>query len=349
MMASERRLGRGLALALLVLSGAAQGLPSAAQRETARELMAEARRLRERGDLQGALARFGAADAIMNVPTTALEVATTQAQLGKLIEARESLLRLLSIPPRTDDPEPFREARAKALGLAQQLVDRIASIVVTTSDMGEADELDLRVDGEVVNKEMVGLRLRVNPGPHQLVARSQGRELWRELEVTEGQVLEVPLRFASAPRSAADERPATPAPTIRKEPQVPPPARRTASLPARPAEGHDSTSEVVYLGVAVGTLGVALGAVAGISALSHKNSAEAGCTNNICPPSTWRDLQTAHNMATVSNVGFAVGGVGLAFALGALVFDRPRRPQQGWRVTPEASRYGASVNVAGKF
>src|SRR3954463_8217790 len=99
MMVSERNLGRGLALALLVLSGAAQAQPSAAQRETARELMDEARRLRERGDLNGALGRFSAADAIMNVPTTTLQVATTQVELGNLIEARESLLRLLGTRP----------------------------------------------------------------------------------------------------------------------------------------------------------------------------------------------------------------------------------------------------------
>ena len=129
-MVSERNLGRGLALALLVLTGRAQAQPSAAQRETARELMAEGRRLHERGDLKGALGRFSAADAIMNVPTTTFEVAATQAELGKLIEARESLLRLLGTHQGPADPEPFNEARAKALVLSQQLVARFGSIVV---------------------------------------------------------------------------------------------------------------------------------------------------------------------------------------------------------------------------
>ena len=64
MMVSERNLGRCLALALLVSSGSAHAQPSAVQRETARELMAEARRLRERGDLNGALGRFSAADGL---------------------------------------------------------------------------------------------------------------------------------------------------------------------------------------------------------------------------------------------------------------------------------------------
>jgi len=351
-MVSERLLGPALALGLLVLNGTAQAQPSAAQRETARELMGEARRLRERGDLQGALGRFRAADAIMNVPTTALEVAATQVELGELIEAREGLLRMLATHAAPDDPEPFKEARAKALALSQQLVERIGSIVVTAGDVSDTDELELRVDGEVVRKEMVGLRLRVNPGTHQIVARSRGRESWQELEVAEGQVIEVPLRFAKAPlSSAADERRAAVSPATRPRSAPPVAAARTPSpSPAtRTSEAHGSTSDLVYLGAGVGTFGVALGVVGGTSAILHKNSAESGCQNKVCPPSTWRDLQTAHNMATVSNVGFAIGGVGLAVVIGSLLFDRPSPIKHGWRVAPDVSQQGAYVNVAGRF
>jgi hypothetical protein len=353
MMVSERNLGRGLALALLVLSGAAQAQPSAAQRETARELMAEARRLRERGDLNGALGRFSAADAIMNVPTTTLQVATTQVELGKLIEARDTLLRLLGTRQGPADPEPFKDARAKALALSQQLVARIGSLVITVDGLSEADGLDLSVDGEIVPKQMVGLRLRVNPGPHQIAARSQGHELSQEVEVAEGEALEVALSFAKAPvsSSVADERRAAAPPAARKNPAPQPTAKPTPppSAPARPAGSHGRTSELVYLGAGVGTLGVAIGVVGGISAVLHRNSAKAGCTNNVCPSSTWRDLQTAHNMATVSNVGFVIGGAGWAFVVGSLLFDRSRRPQPGLRVAPEVSRQGAYVNVAGRF
>jgi hypothetical protein len=352
MRVSKRNLGRGLALALLVLNGSAQAQPSAAQRETARELMAEARRLHERGDLKGALARFSAADAIMNVPTTTFEVAETQAELGKLIEARESLLRLLGTPRRPSDPEPFNEARAKALALSQQLVARIGAIVVTVSGVSEADGLDVRIDDELVPKETLGLRLRVNPGTHQIIARSQGRELSQEVDVAEGQVLEVSLRFAQPPLPpVADEPRATAPPASREKPRSRVTAGRTpapSSIP-RTSPPQRSTSELVYLGAGVGTLGTALGVVGGVSAVLHKKSAETGCTNNVCPPSTWRDLQTAHNMATVSNVGFAIGGVGWAFVIGSLLFDRSRGPEQAWRVVPAVSRQNASVNVAGRF
>ena len=75
---------------LLVLACAARTLaaPSPAERETARSLMVDGDRLRSAGDLQSALARYQAAHAIMNVPTTGLALAETQAALGLLVEAR---------------------------------------------------------------------------------------------------------------------------------------------------------------------------------------------------------------------------------------------------------------------
>src|SRR5271157_3775010 len=60
--------------AMLAASGASAQV-SAADRETARSMMQEGRDLRDKGDLKGALQRFKAADDIMHVPTTSLEVA----------------------------------------------------------------------------------------------------------------------------------------------------------------------------------------------------------------------------------------------------------------------------------
>ena len=362
-MAFERRLVGALGFALLVLSSKGLAQPSPAKRETARELMVEARQLRDRGDLEGALTRFSAADAIMSVPTTALEVATTQAELGKLVEARESLLRMLGTPPGPGDPEPFNEARANARVLSQQLLARIGSIVFSAS-VSEADELDLRIDGERVPRAMLGLRFRVNPGKHQLVARSGGRELWRELEVAEGQVLSTALNFEQQPLASEKLECPTDVPPAKLDTQAPTPSsstsRSTPQRALRVAGRNDrqrdagrgeasSTPSLVYVGASVGALGITVGTVSGISAILQKNAVEKGCVKGACPPSTWHDLQTAHNLATASNVGFVIGGVGLALLGGSLLWDRPARPRRAWVVTPEMSRQGASVSLAGKF
>lgn len=344
MMAFERILSGALGLALLALAGLTQAEPSAAKRETARELMAEGRQLRERGDLQGALSRFSAADAIMNVPTTGFEVAAAQADLGKVVEARESLLRVLGTAPAEDEPAPFKEARAKARTLYQQLLARIGSLVFAVGDVSEADELELRVDGEVVPRAMLGLRFRVNPGRRQVVARSQGRELWREVDVGEGEVVDVTLTFGKPPLSVeARERAAPLAPA---GPRRPPTKSRRAVPRAAP---ESSAPTLAYVGIGVGVLGTAVGSAAGISAIVHRNAAAKACIDSRCPPSTWRDLQTARNMAIAADIGFLVGGVGLAFAVGAFLLDGPSRPKQSWLVAPEVGRRGAALNVEGRF
>jgi hypothetical protein len=331
-MAFERARGGALGLALLAVSGVAQAQPSAAKRETARELMAEARQLRDRGDLEGALSRFSAADAIMNVPTTGFEVAVTQAELGNLVEARESLLRVLGMAQAQDEAAPFREARAKARALHEQLLQRIGSIVFTAGDVSEADELELRVDGEIVPRAMLGLRFRVNPGKHQVVARSRGRELWRELDVGQGQSVEVRLAFQKPPLARR-----------RHESRTVPPPKPPRRVP------QTGTPALAYVGVGVGAVGIVIGSVAGVSAINHKNSAADACIDKRCPPSTWLDLQTAHNMAVTSNVGFLIGGAGLAFAVGVFLLDRPSHPKQALLVAPEVGPQGASVNVQGRF
>ena len=113
----------------LALSARASAEPSAAERDTARGLMAEGRSDRENGDLQDALRAFLGADAIMHVPTTGLEVARTQAALGLLVEAWTTALRVSRTSAKPGEPAPFQVARQAAavpegrLGGARALAD----------------------------------------------------------------------------------------------------------------------------------------------------------------------------------------------------------------------------------
>ncbi|HEX4448937.1 MAG TPA: hypothetical protein VH044_19485, partial [Polyangiaceae bacterium] len=93
-------------MAALLAAPSAGAQPSAADRETARSMMQEGRDLREKGDLKGALQRFKAADDIMHVPTTSLEVARTQVSLGLLVEALDTIANIHKVPPAADEPAP---------------------------------------------------------------------------------------------------------------------------------------------------------------------------------------------------------------------------------------------------
>ena len=74
------------ALGVALTVGEARAEPSAADRETARQLMEDGRALRDKNDLQGALQRFKAADADNDGTLTRQELRT---------KAGRQLLRLL--------------------------------------------------------------------------------------------------------------------------------------------------------------------------------------------------------------------------------------------------------------
>jgi hypothetical protein len=336
MMASKLLLGFS-GFAWLFMCGLVRAQPNDAQKETARNLMVEARQLRQSGDLLGALRRFNAADAIMNVPTTGFEVASTQAELGELVEARETLLRMLAIPQHLDDPEPFNEARAKARTLDEQLATRIGSITLQDCGVGEMLEMQLSVDGKTLPAAMIGLPFRVNPGKHQVATRLQGRALWREVEVAEGQAIEVPLECESTTKSA------------------PPPTPRPGPAPARRhkdehlAQASSSYPVSAYVGAGIGLLGVGVGTTTAILAISRKNSAVQGCVGDACPPSTWQTLDRAEELATISTVSFVAGGLGVAIMVGSLLLAKPEPARTAWVVSPEIGRQAARLNVKGRF
>jgi hypothetical protein len=337
-MTASSSLAGALLLSCLLGTAVARAQPTAVQKETARELMAEARELREHGDLEAALTRFGAADSLMGVPTTGFEVAATQAQLGRLIESRETLRRVLALPKNPDDPEPFNDARSKARVLDQQLFARMGSLRFAIRGVAPDAELEVTVDGESVPNAALSLPLRVNPGHRVIVARANGRELEREVDAAEGQTSAVELAFSGDA-----------VPTVSGSPEQAP--VRSAPLTTTPAPDRKRLPALAYVGGGVGLAGIVVGSITGISAISHKNDAKRACLGGSCPPSTWSDLDSARAMATVSTVSFVVGAVGIVVGAGALLLggDEPSVTQRAFVVSPDVTPQGARLTVAGSF
>jgi len=167
------------------------------------------------------------------------------------------------------------------------------------------------------------------------VARARGRELRQEVAAAEAQTTSVELAFASdAPKQAA-------APSEKRRPP--------RALPEAPAESR-AVPTLAYVGGGVAALGLVVGSVSGISAISHKNAAKKGCVDGNCPRSTWSDLDSARSMATASTVGFVVGAIGLIAGAGALLLDdEPRPSQKAFTVSPIVGAQSARLTIAGSF
>jgi hypothetical protein len=101
---------------------------TAAEKANARELMDRGDDLVEKKQYREALEAYQAADAIMHVPTTGIEVARAQVALGLLVEARETALEVARSPETPGEPAPFAEARDAARQLATALERRIPTL-----------------------------------------------------------------------------------------------------------------------------------------------------------------------------------------------------------------------------
>jgi hypothetical protein len=263
--------------------------PTASDRETARALMAEGREKREAGDLTAALKAFTTADSIMHVPTTGLEVARTQEKMGQLLEARETLLAVLRIPPQPSDPPPFAEARKIAETLDADLANRIPTLVLeATSEV--PGPITVTVDDQTIASNLVSVPRKMNPGKHVLVAKAGGEEARETITLAPHETKHVALRVVKKP---------------------PPPPAPIADRPIE--DPKRQVPLVTWIGLGVGAAGLLTGTITGVVSIAQTNSLE-GCNGDQCPRDQQSTIDSASTFATVADVGFVVAGVGLAVA-----------------------------------
>jgi hypothetical protein len=314
----RRLLGWALAASFAAVAPrAASGEPSAADKETARSLLNEGDRKRDANDLRGALGAYRAADAIMNVPTTAIEVAKTEERLGMLVEARDAALRVARLPAGPAEPRAFQQARAAAERLAAELSARVPSVRVVVRG-APAEEVTLEFDDTVIPKAAAGMPRKVDPGKHVVVARAEGYEPARsELTIDERENREIELSLAPSKQARAATRGSLAA---RGEPSglLPPPVAASEPPPTR-------TSPFVYGGVSVAAAGFIVGTIAGIAELGQKATAEATCQPGGDIGRCTSVYDSAHRLATISNIALGVGALGAATAIFALVREPSRK------------------------
>lgn len=308
---SGRGLGWLVAPALVALAASALADPSPQQKELARDLMHKGYAARSGHDLKLALESFKGADDIMHVPTTRFEVARSQADLGLLLEAHETLVELQRMPEKSDESQAFREARGYAKVLDQQIVPRIPQLRISISGASSAA---VSVDGTDLPDSALLVPYKVDPGHHVIVAKSGAAEGRAEVDVTETQAKDVWITL-QAPSPAPVAAPSSP------------PATEPAAAEETPR--HHGFGPAAWAGFGVAVAGIGVGAVTGIVTLNDKSSVATQCNGTRCPPSTYDKIDSANTMATISTVGFLVGGVGAVVGAAAWFF--------GWGVEPPSS------------
>jgi hypothetical protein len=328
----------GFTVRLGLVAGAlvriAHAEPTASEKETARTMMDEGHARRDAGDHKAALAQFQGADALMHVPTTAIEVAREQVSLGELVEARDTLERLARSPSTASDPDAFRAARKSADALDQALAARIPALRILEAGVPASAPLDVTVDGASIPAAALIAPIKVNPGHHVVVAAGAGAR--QEVDVAESQTLVVTLRLgataAPAPVDGASADPSNPDPAAREH------------------DGASTSAAPGWLrwgGFGLAGVGVVVGAVTGVMSLSSTSAATKGCVSDRCPPSTWGNIDSAHTTATISTAAFIVAGVGVVLGGASFVIGGSHESSAGGRVTAWIGP--GSANIGGVF
>ena len=282
----------------LAVSAAAWAQPTAADKETARGLMTEGRSARDRNDLKAALKAFSAADALMHVPTTGLEVARTQVAMGQLVEARDTALRVARSQAKADDPTPFKQARDAATALTEELEGRIPALTVTLKNVPEGATAAVTIDDASVPTEALGSPRRLDPGHHVIVAKAGTAEGKQEVDLAEKDRKEVAIELP------AEAAPAAAAAT--------PDASAGAEQPPETTGKSGFSKALMFGGFGLAGAGVIAGTITGIMSMSKTNGVKssAGCAGSVCGPAEYDDINSAKSLATISTVSFVAAGVG---------------------------------------
>ena len=295
----------------MLLSARAWAEPDESAKLAARDAMAKGRTARDHGDLHGALEYFSAADDIMHVPTTALEVAKTQAALARLVEAKATLDQIAAMPVAADEAEAFTKARSAAVQLQHEVTARTPSLLFSTTP-AEPKELALRVDGNTLRAGQWAHGYPVNPGHHEIVAESAGKQIEREVDVGEHESTEIALDFGLAEESQAK----------------PSPERAAPSPATDDGNSRLNTNRTYVYGLSALALGgAAAGVTFGLVGKGRKHDLEHQCAPNC----TSNDVARVRSMYTLANVSFAVSA---ASAISALIL---------YAVSPSAARAEASA------
>lgn len=304
MVSSPARRVRGLALAFAfssVLVASSASAQSLADKETARALMDEGDAKRDAKDYKGALAAYEKADAIMHVPTTGLEVARMQAQLGMLLEARETLSRVIRIPAKPNEPAPFTNARKAADQLNEELAKRVPAVQLNIT--GAEGTPTVTIDGENVPPAVLSVPRKINPGHHVIVVKAGAAEKREEVLVAEKETKTVAVDLSKA-KAPVEDKPVV-----------------TAQATDEPGEGSSSAKILVFAGFGLAAVGVGVGAVTGLMSMSKVNDIKQDCIGDKCLASRAGDIDDAKSLGNISTIAFAVGGVGAAAGIVGLILS----------------------------
>ena len=322
---------------LLGLSSIALGQESSAgDVALARSLGLEGVQLADSGNCAGAIEKLQRAESLYHAPTILVRLGECQVTVGKVVAGTENLQKVVreTLPPKA--PKPFVDAQARAQKSLAAALPKLAKLRIHVDTPAGVSPL-VKLDGESVSAASLDADRPADPGAHHVEASAQGfRTASADTTLLEGSTGSVSLKLDADP-SATAPPPTAPGAFGPYPPQTWPPNQPPGAMPMGPqgpapvgaeaSSGGSKTGAYVLLGV--GAAGVAVGSIFGGLALGKRSALDSACEvgKDRCPKDQLDNIDGMKRFATISTVGFAVGGAGLA--VGLILLVTAKRPAAG--------------------
>jgi hypothetical protein len=247
------------------------------------------------------------------LPGTALNLAVCHEREGltasAMAEFREA--RAMAVRGQRADRVAFADEQLRAL------MPRLSMLIIVVPAEADLPALTVKRDGIVIGRAAWGTRIPVDPGPHLVEANAPGKRPQR-IEVRVGPAADVQTVTLAPPDEAPAEAEtsasssAALAPALAARPSVETPVETLP--PSSGTRGLGTQRVVALVAGAVGVVGIGVGTVFGVTAISEKNTAEGVCPARCSHQDGVNDWRSATSAGNVSTVAFVVGGSALAGA-----------------------------------
>ncbi len=322
-------------LALLVsVASAKQAQAAPIDAVTAREQLKQGYALKKEGRCADAVPHLVESERLDPQAKTLLNLAECEDSLGHLVDADAHLLEARD-RARTEGHPELETIANQRLDIIDKRVPRLT--VVLAPDASPATQVFR--DTTLLRDVSLGVALPVDPGPHVVQATAAGignRRFEVTLKESESQTLTVSAVVGGAPAAAPASAPHGDA------------GSSVSHLPAIVAFG-------------VGGVGAIVGTIFAVRAYSRWSDAKSECFSaTTCGSGTLAASSTsnARTSATVSDVGFIAGGVGVAAGVVLLLLEsRSSTSAASTSATggrslwfdPQVGTTGGSLSVGGRF
>lgn len=312
--------------ALMALGGSA--IAQSASR--ADQLFGEARELMKVQNFKDALPKFEESLKLDPAPGTLFNLAECEAQVGRLVSAKEHFQVAAAGFPKGDKRRPY------SIGRVAELERRIAHLTLKLASNAPKDVIVTR-NGVPMKDSEFGAPFPTDPGDVALVVTARGHEDRKvNLSLKDGEALEYALQVGDTGAEQAADTTTT---------------DRAISKSITPSGRGTPLRTIGFVVGGVGVLGVGLGAVTGILTMGYASTVKDHCdASNACDSKGLDAASSGKVTSPISTIAFIAGGalivtgVVLVIVGGSSKKEAPRAS-----FAPVITPFGGTASIYGSF